>query len=78
MKKFSEFISESLVRWESSGESGFWESKDKRFYITPRYYGRTTAQDYEIRDTKTKETHSGTRIKDVKWWAELQLQREKK
>ena len=32
------------------GEAGTWESSEGRFSIDPNYYGRTTAQNYTLRD----------------------------
>ena len=45
-----------MVKWYRSKE-GFVESKCGRFSISPEYWGRETAQSYELKDNNTKKRY---------------------
>jgi len=64
------------VKWGRS-EDGYVESKDGKWKISPRFMGRTTAQDFELEmktNGKWKVVYNASSQKDAKEYAEEWLQ----
>lgn len=43
-------MTKARIRWHFGGDQGYWTSHERRFRITPQYFGTTTPQDYVVRD----------------------------
>ncbi len=61
-----------MIRWSRS-EDGYCESKDGRFKIRPLYYGRCSAQSYEVRDVTVPGKYTGDTQRACKTWALTRL-----